>query len=139
MAASRRPSPTPPGAATARRRSTMTTANHPTGTGKIAGAPISWGVCEVPGWGYQLEPDRVLSEMAGLGLPATELGPDGYLPTDPSRLEAALADHGLGLVAGFVPAVLHEPAELEEELERVAAQADLLGAAGADVIVLAAR
>lgn len=21
---------------------------------KIAGAPISWGVCEVPGWGYQL-------------------------------------------------------------------------------------
>ena len=105
---------------------------------RVAGAPISWGVCEVPGWGYQLEPDRVLSEMAGLGLPATELGPDGYLPTDPSRLEAALADHGLGLVAGFVPAVLHEPAELEEELERVAAQADLLGAAGAEVLVLAA-
>jgi inosose dehydratase len=24
---------------------------------KIAGAPISWGVCEVPGWGYQLGPD----------------------------------------------------------------------------------
>jgi simple sugar transport system ATP-binding protein len=23
---------------------------------RIAGAPISWGVCEVPGWGYQLEP-----------------------------------------------------------------------------------
>ena len=23
---------------------------------KIAGAPISWGVCEVPGWGYQLSP-----------------------------------------------------------------------------------
>ena len=23
---------------------------------KIAGAPISWGVCEVPGWGYQLPP-----------------------------------------------------------------------------------
>jgi inosose dehydratase len=47
---------------------------------RLAGAPISWGVCEVPGWGYQLEPDRVLSEMADLGLPATELGPDGYLP-----------------------------------------------------------
>ena len=27
---------------------------------KIAGAPISWGVCELPGGGYQLEPDRVL-------------------------------------------------------------------------------
>ncbi len=24
-------------------------------TMKIAGAPISWGVCEVPGWGYQLD------------------------------------------------------------------------------------
>lgn len=105
---------------------------------RVAGAPISWGVCEVPGWGYQLKPDRVLSEMAGLGLPATELGPDGYLPTDASRLEAALADHRLALVAGFVPAVLHEPARLEEELERVATQADLLATAGADVLVLAA-
>ena len=105
---------------------------------RVAGAPISWGVCEVPGWGYQLEPNRVLSEMAGLGLPATELGPEGYLPTDPSRLEAALADHGLGLAAGFVPAVLHEPAVLEDELERVSVQADLLAASGADVLVLAA-
>ena len=25
-------------------------------TDRIAGAPISWGVCEVPGWGYQLPP-----------------------------------------------------------------------------------
>jgi inosose dehydratase len=105
---------------------------------RVAGAPISWGVCEVPGWGYQLEPDRVLSEMAGLGLPATELGPDGYLPSDASGLEAALADHGLGLVAGFVPAVLHESGVLGEELERVATQADLLAAAGAEVLVLAA-
>jgi hypothetical protein len=22
--------------------------------GRVAGAPISWGACEVPGWGYQL-------------------------------------------------------------------------------------
>jgi inosose dehydratase len=104
----------------------------------VAGAPISWGVCEVPGWGYQLEPDRVLSEMAGLGLPATELGPDGYLPTHASKLEATLADHGLELVAGFVPAVLHEPGRLEDELDRVTKQADLLTAAGAEVLVLAA-
>lgn len=25
---------------------------------KIAAAPISWGVCEVPGWGLQMEPSR---------------------------------------------------------------------------------
>ena len=43
---------------------------------RIAGAPISWGVCEVPGWGHQLAPDRVLTEMREVGLAATEVGPD---------------------------------------------------------------
>src|SRR5207342_2555939 len=42
---------------------------------RMAAAPISWGVCEVPGWGYQLAPARVLGEMRELGLAATELGP----------------------------------------------------------------
>ena len=23
---------------------------------RVAGAPISWGVCEVPGWGYPARP-----------------------------------------------------------------------------------
>ena len=53
---------------------------------KIAGAPISWGVCEVPGWGYQLGPDRVLKEMREVGLIATELGPDGFLPREPAAM-----------------------------------------------------
>ena len=56
---------------------------------KIAGAPISWGVCEVPGWGHQLPPERVLAEMQQVGLAATEFGPDGFLPADPR-------DHGRG-------------------------------------------
>ena len=42
---------------------------------RVAGAPISWGVCEVPGWGLELPVSRVLSEMRELGLRATELGP----------------------------------------------------------------
>ncbi len=52
---------------------------------RVAGAPISWGVCEVPGWGHMLPAERVLAEMAELGLTATELGPDGYpaAPTGP--------------------------------------------------------
>ena len=29
---------------------------------RIAGAPISWGVCEVPDWGYPLVPSPVLAE-----------------------------------------------------------------------------
>ena len=53
---------------------------------RIAGAPISWGVCEVPGWGYQLPADQVLRQMSEIGLSATELGPDGFLPADPDEL-----------------------------------------------------
>jgi inosose dehydratase len=75
---------------------------------KLAGAPISWGVCEIPGWGRMLPPERVLAEMASLGLSATELGPVGYLPPDTEDVRALLARHGLGLVAAFVPLVLHE-------------------------------
>ena len=53
----------------------------------VAGhAPISWGVCEVPGWGYQLPAERVLREMHEVGLTATEFGPDGFLPPDPRPL-----------------------------------------------------
>ena len=47
---------------------------------RIAGAPISWGVCEVPGWGFQLGSQQVLTEMREVGLTATELGPDGSCP-----------------------------------------------------------
>ncbi len=52
---------------------------------RIAGAPISWGVSEVPGWGYQLGPDRVLTQMRDVGLSATEFGPEGFLPDDPGE------------------------------------------------------
>lgn len=102
---------------------------------RLAGAPISWGVCEVPGWGRQLPPERVLSEMAGLGLRATELGPLGWLPLDGPRVRAELDRYGLRLLAGFVPLVLHE-AELElEHAGRVAAE---LAAGGAEILNAAA-
>jgi inosose dehydratase len=63
--------------------------------GRVAGAPISWGVREVPGWGYQLPVDRVLAEMRAVGLTATEFGPDGYLPSDPAQRSRLLAEYGL--------------------------------------------
>ncbi len=34
-------------------------------SGRIAAAPTSWGGCEVPGWGHQMAPERVLAERAG--------------------------------------------------------------------------
>jgi len=103
---------------------------------RLAAAPISWGVCEVPGWGRQLAPERVLAEMADLGITATELGPQGWLPLDGARVRAELDRYELRLVGGFVPVVVHEPglAATRTDAARAAAQ---LAAAGAEVFVAA--
>lgn len=74
---------------------------------KVAGAPISWGVCEVPGWGHQLAPARVLAEMQAVGLAATELGPAGFLPPEPEAMARVLERHALQAIGGFVPLRLH--------------------------------
>ncbi|HEX8095394.1 TIM barrel protein [Jatrophihabitans sp.] len=103
---------------------------------RIAGAPISWGVCEAPGWGHELAAGRVLAEMAALGLRATELGPTGYLGGTPSEVRGRLDEHGLRLVGGFLPVPLHiRGLELSEAEQAIA----VLAAAGAEVVVLAAR
>jgi len=103
---------------------------------RIAGAPISWGVCEVAGWGYQLAPERVLTEMRAVGLSATEFGPDGFLPDDPASKAAVLANHGLAAVGGFVPVVLHD--DQHDPMAEVDRALDGFVAAGANVLVLAA-
>src|SRR2546428_5825440 len=86
---------------------------------RLAAGPISWGVCEVPGWGLQLPPERVLAEMGALGIVATESGPDGYLGYDPAAARDLLDRNELTLVGGFLPVVLHEPAALEASLAEV--------------------
>jgi inosose dehydratase len=105
---------------------------------RVAGAPISWGVCEVPGWGYQMDAERVLDEAAGLGLTALEAGPDGFLPGEPDVMASLLSQHGLELVGGFVPVVLHRQEARDSELASVERQAKLFAAAGAGVLVIAA-
>ncbi len=104
---------------------------------RIAGAPISWGVCEVPGWGYQMTPDRVLREMAEVGITATEFGPDGFLPDEPQAKADTLAAYGLKAVGGFVPVVLHDPGH--DPVPEVDQALDSFVAAGGDVLVLAAN
>jgi len=103
---------------------------------RTAGAPISWGVCEVPGWGYQLSPARVLKEMHEVGLAATELGPEGFLPSDPAAAAAVLSANHLGAVGGFTPVVMHSPAhDPVPEIDRVLAT---YKATGSGVMVLSA-
>jgi inosose dehydratase len=114
----------------------MTTANPPAAEARIAGAPISWGVCEVPGWGYQLGPDRVLAEMRQVGLAATELGPDGFLPTRPDAMTRVLDHHGLAAVGGFTPLLLHVAAH--DPVPEVDRLLDAYEASGAGVLVLSA-
>ena len=103
---------------------------------RVAGAPITWGVDGSPGWGYLMGRDRVMREMVDSGLSATELGPDGYLPTDPGELHEFLDGFGLSIVGGFVPALLYRPDRIEAELEYVTRAARQLASTGSNVLVL---
>jgi inosose dehydratase len=105
---------------------------------RLAGAPISWGVCEVPAWGYALSASRVLDEMAGLGLKGTELGAAGFLPADSEALRRVLDEHGLSLVGGFVFLVLHEAACAADALAAAKTASRRIAAAGGEVLISAA-
>ena len=103
---------------------------------KIAGAPISWGVCEVPGWGYQMSPERVLTEMKNIGLTATEFGPQGWLPVDAEERAAAVRDFDLKPVGSFFLAVMHDPSF--DPIPQVNKELDAFEAAGGEFLILAA-
>jgi len=103
---------------------------------RVAGAPISWGVCEVPGWGEQLSPDRVLTEMREVGLKATEFGPEGFLPDAPRDKAEVLRSYQLAAVGGFVPVVLH--VRSHDVMTTIDPVLESFTAAGAGVLVLSA-
>ena len=103
---------------------------------KIAGAPISWGVCEVPGWGYQMDPSRVLKEMTEIGLTATEFGPQGWLPEEPAARKDAVSEYSLTPVGSFFLAVMHDPEV--DPTEAVTKELDAFDAAGGSYLILAA-
>lgn len=104
---------------------------------RVAAAPISWGICEAPGWGLQLPPRRVLGEMRELGITATELGALGWLPTDSAELRALLGEYGLALIGGFVPLVLHRADRREQFVAEARAAARTLADGGAKHFVTA--
>lgn len=103
---------------------------------RIASAPISWGVIEVPNWGIQLERTRVLAEMVSLGITATEFGPDGFLPDSAKERAEALAQAGLGAVGGFFPIVMHR--KDVDPLPAIKNELEAYIAADAGTIVLSA-
>jgi inosose dehydratase len=83
-----------------------------------------------------MSPERVLSEMSSLGLTATEFGPDGFLPNDPLEKADFLTKHKIRAIGGFYPILLHD---LDHDpIPAVTKELDAYGAAGAEVLVLAA-
>ena len=102
---------------------------------RVASAPISWGICEVPGWGKMLSTNRVLSEMAQLGLAGTELGAPGFLPTNAGEIDAILEEHKLKLLVGFTPVVVHNPAERDATMKYVRKTIELFKKTGATQLV----
>lgn len=103
---------------------------------KIAGAPISWGVCEVPGWGYQMSPDRVLSEMKEMGLSATEFGPQGWLPLEPEARAQVVSKFELKPVGAFFLAIMHDPQV--DPIPAVKKELEAFKVAGGEYLILAA-
>jgi inosose dehydratase len=74
---------------------------------RIGTAPDSWGVW-FPDDPKQIPWDRFLDEVQAAGYRWIELGPYGYLPTDPQRLQDELGKRDLRLSAGTVFTGFHK-------------------------------
>ena len=77
-----------------------------------------------------------MQEMVESGLVATELGPDGYLPTDSDELSDFLKGFGLEVIGGFVPALLYREDRVDDQLTYVRRASQQLAAAGSQTLVL---
>lgn len=103
---------------------------------RIGSAPDSWGVW-FPDDPRQVPWTRFLDEVAGAGYGWIELGPYGYLPTDPARLADETARRNLRVSAGTVFTGLHHgPAVWDTTWEHVADVAELTRATGAGHLVV---
>ncbi len=102
---------------------------------RLGNAPVSWGVYEPgpknPAFG------GVLDGIAEAGYPATELGPFGYLPTEPNALGEELASRGLSLASSFVPLALDDPEARRGAVETSLEVGRLLAAHGVGELIIA--
>lgn len=104
---------------------------------RLASAPVSWGIFEFEGMEPRYRWAQVLDEIAETGYVGTELGPYGYLPTDPNQLRAELDRRGLKLLSAFVPVDLVDPSAHQAGVETALRVGRLLAALEAPVLVLA--
>jgi inosose dehydratase len=103
---------------------------------RLGSCPDSWGVwfADDP---RQTPWHRFLDELAGAGYEWLELGPYGYLPTDPSRLRDELAARSLQVAGGTMHGFsgLHKPDELDAIVAQTRRVAELTAALGAEHLV----
>ncbi len=98
-------------------------------------APDSWGVW-FPDDPAQVPWHRFLDEVQACGYSCVELGPYGYLPTDPEQLREELGRRGLQLSGGAVFMALHRGEQARKAaIEECRQEARLLTALGARYLV----
>jgi inosose dehydratase len=111
---------------------------NPTGLDRLrlGTAPDSWGVW-FPDDPHQTPWHRFLDEVVEAGYEWIELGPYGYLPTDPEQLRDELGTRGLRLSGGAVFTALHRGADAyDKALEDCREEARLLTALGARHLII---
>ncbi|GAB3187096.1 sugar phosphate isomerase/epimerase family protein [Nesterenkonia suensis] len=103
----------------------------------IGTAPDSWGVW-FPDDPQQTPWERFLDEVAEAGYHWIELGPYGYLPTDPSRLADELSARDLKVSAGTVFTAFHRAGAEERQAtwDQIHRVAELTSAVGGEHIVV---
>jgi inosose dehydratase len=103
---------------------------------RIGTAPDSWGVW-FPEHPRQIPWRRFLDEVQTAGYHWIELGPYGYLPTDPHELEDELGKRDLELSAGTVFTGFHKgPEQWQRAWDQAVKVAGLAHALGAEHIVV---
>ena len=101
----------------------------------IGTAPDSWGVW-FPSDPEQVPGETFLREAVEAGYSAIELGPYGYLPTDPAALKEKLQQYSLRVLAGTVFSHLHQPNAWDYTWKQVTDVAALTQAVGGEHIVV---
>ena len=101
----------------------------------VGSAPDSWGVW-FPDDPQQTPYTRFLDEVAASGYEWIELGPYGYLPTDPARLLDELGQRGLKLSAGTVFEHLHQDDSWDAVWSQIEDVAKLTAAVGGKHVVV---